>query len=70
MEEQESDKSSNTGSKKPDDMMAQAQVEKRLKDVTEAQKQVHISLKGGPVPSKIKWLHEYVLSGSYGAYFI
>ena len=53
------------------DLLIQAQVEKRLKELAEAEKsgtQKQKSLRGDPVevlvPNKVKWLHEYVLSGS------
>ena len=54
------------------DLLIQAQVEKRLKELAEAEKsgtQKQKSLRGGPVevlvPNKVKWPHEYVLSGSH-----
>ena len=54
------------------DLLIQAQVEKRLKELAEAEKsgtQKQKSLRGAPVevlvPSKVKWPHEYVLSGSH-----
>ena len=53
------------------DLLIQAQVEKRLKELAEAEKSgtyKQKSLRGGPVevlvPNQVKWLHEYVLSGS------
>ena len=53
------------------DLLIQAKVEKRLKELAEAEKSgthKQKSLRGGPaevlVPNKVKWLHEYVLSGS------
>ena len=53
------------------DLLIQAQVEKRLKELAEAEKSgthKQKSLRGGPVevlvPNKVKWPHEYVLSGS------
>ena len=53
------------------DLLIQAQVEKRLKELAEAEKSgthKQKSLHGGPVevlvPNKVKWPHEYVLSGS------
>ena len=53
------------------DLLIQAQLEKRLKELAEAEKSgthKQKSLHGGPievlVPNKVKWLHEYVLSGS------
>ena len=54
------------------DLLIQAQVEKRLKELAEAEKagtQKQKSLRGGPiavlVPNKVKWPHEYVLSGAH-----
>ena len=50
--------------------IVQAQVEKRLRELSEADKSgiKQKSLKGGPVevivPHRVKWPHEYVLSGS------
>ena len=53
------------------DLLIQAQVEKRLKELAEAEKSgthKQKSLRGGPVevlvPNKVKWPHEYILSGS------
>ena len=54
------------------DLLIQAQIENRLKELAEAEKsgtQKQKSLLGGPVqvlvPNKVKWPHEYVLSGSH-----
>ena len=51
------------------DLLIQAQVEKRLKELAEAGTQKQNSLRGGPVevlvPNKVKWPREYVLSGSH-----
>ena len=53
------------------DIYIQTQVEKRLKDLADSVKSGNCkqkSLRGGPVevivPNRIKWPHEYVLSGS------
>ena len=53
------------------DLLIQAQVEKRLKELAEAEKSgthKQKSLHGGPVevlvPNRVKWPYEYVLSGS------
>ena len=54
------------------DLLIQAQVQKRLKELAEAEEsgtQKQKSLRGGLidvlVPNKVKWPHEYVLSGSH-----